>query len=140
MQQEQLHEDQFLRILWDEQTRIIGIDWKEATSAMTSEDFKAELAIFATHVEQKRAPAILVDVSKFRHKPAPEVQEWRVKNISNRYNVAGVKRFAFLLSKDSPIPPMLNQASPGESFLTRAFNDFKEASDWLTAQARETRA
>ena len=131
MQPEQLHEDQFLRILWNEQTRIIGVDWKEATSAMTSDEFKAELAIFATHVEQKRAPAILVDVGKFRHKPAPEVNEWRLKNISNRYNAAGVKRFAFLFPSGAQTPSM--QSSPGENFLTRAFNNFKEASDWLTA-------
>jgi hypothetical protein len=107
---------------------------------MSIEEFKADLTLFAAHVEQKRAPAILVDVGKFRHKPAPEVQEWRVKNISNRYNAAGVRRFAFLLLKDSPIPPMLNQASPGENFLTHAFNDIKDAIHWLTAQAGETRA
>jgi len=38
MQPAQLHEDEFLRIFWDSQTRIIGIDWKEATSEMTDED------------------------------------------------------------------------------------------------------
>lgn len=138
MQLQQLHEDGFLQILWDEQTKIIGIDWKETTSVMTSEEFKNELMIFATQVEQKKALAILVDVGKFRHKMSPEVQEWRVKNISSRYNAAGVKRFAFLLARDSPIPSMLNQSSPGESFLTRAFNDSTEAIDWLTTQARET--
>jgi len=92
----QLHEDQFLTILWDENTKIIGIDWKETTSAMTDEEFKVELVIFATYVEQKKTPAILVDVGKFRHRMSPEVQEWRVKNISSRYNAARVQRFAFV--------------------------------------------
>jgi hypothetical protein len=54
-----------LRVLWDEQTRIISIDWKEATSGMTDEDFKTELTLFAKQVEAKRAPRILIDVSKF---------------------------------------------------------------------------
>ena len=42
MQTGLLHEDRCLRILWDEKARIIGIDWKEAPSTMTSEEFKAD--------------------------------------------------------------------------------------------------
>jgi hypothetical protein len=63
MQTTQLHEDKFFKVLWDEHTRIIGIDWKEATSSMTDEDFKAALTLFAGHVEQKKAQGILVVVS-----------------------------------------------------------------------------
>jgi hypothetical protein len=100
MKHAQLLEDKYLQISWDEQTRIISIDWKEATS-MTDEDFKTELTLFAKQVEDKRAPRILIDVSKFRHRPSAEVGEWRLKNISTRYSAAGVRRFAFLLSKDS---------------------------------------
>jgi hypothetical protein len=128
----QLHDDNFLKILWDESARIIGIDWKEATSAMTDEKFKDELTLFAGYVEQKKARGILVDVSHFGHKPAPDLQEWRVKNISNRYSAAGVQRFAFLLPNGSPIPPMMNQSSPGEKFATNAFNSLHEAKTWLS--------
>src|SRR6266516_1840283 len=71
MQSAQLHESIFLKILWDGKTRVIGIDWKEATSSMTDEDFKNELTLFADHVEQKRARGILVDISHFRHKMGP---------------------------------------------------------------------
>ena len=42
MQPTQLHEDDFLRMLWDEELVVIGIDWKEATAAMTDNDFKAK--------------------------------------------------------------------------------------------------
>ena len=131
MQTTQLHEDRFFKVFWDERTRIIGIDWKEATSSMTDEEFKAELTLFAGHVEQKRARGILVEVSRFRHKPGPDVQPWRVKNISNRYSAAGVGRFAFLFPEGVQIPPMMNQSSPGENFLTRAFNNREQAIAWL---------
>ncbi len=133
MQPEQLHEGRFLKILWDEKTRIIGIEWKEATSAMTSEEFKAALTLFAGYVERKKAPGILVDVSNFRHKPDPETHPWRLKNISTRYSAAGVKRFAFLFPPGTPIPPM--QSAPEETFLTRAFDDVRQAEDWLTEAA-----
>lgn len=131
----QLHDGQYLQILWDEKARIIGIDWKEATSAMTSEEFKVDLMLFATHVEKKKAPSILVDVSKFRHKMEPEVQKWRVQNISTRYSAAGVQRFAFLFPQGAQVPPTMNQSSPQETFLTRAFDDVQQAEAWLTTGA-----
>ena len=131
MQTTQLYEDKFFKIFWDEHTRIIGIDWKEGTSSMTDEEFKAELTLFAGHVEHKRARGILVVVSGFRHKPGPEVLPWRVKNISNRYAAAGVKRQAFLFPKGAQLPPM--RSSPEEKFLTETFDDVQKAEAWLTA-------
>lgn len=127
----QLHEDKFLKVFWEESTQIIAIDWKEATSSMTDEEFKAELMLFAGQVEQKKAQGILVDVSRFRHRPGPEVQPWRVNNISNRYYAAGVRRFAFLFPGSTQIPPTMNQSSPGENFLTQAFTNRKQAVEWL---------
>jgi hypothetical protein len=130
MQNAQVHDDNFLKVLWDENARIIRIDWKEATSSMTDEDFKAALTLFAGHVEHKKARGILVDVSRFRHKPGPEVMPWRVKNISNRYAAAGVKRQAFLFPKGAQMPPM--RSSPEEKFLTETFDDVQKAEAWLT--------
>ena len=127
----QIHDAKFLKILWDEKTRLIGIDWKETTAEMTDEQFKAELTLFASHVEQQKARGILVDVGRFRHRMAPEVQQWRVKNISCRYDAAGVKRFAFLFPEGAQVPPMMNQSSAGEDFVTRAFTNREEALAWL---------
>jgi len=73
MEPTQLHEDEFLQILWDERSRIIGIDWKASTATMTNDEMKDELALFAGCVEKKKAPFILVDVTKFRHTMSPEV-------------------------------------------------------------------
>src|SRR5262249_61803026 len=106
MQAIQLHEDTFLKISWEEEARVIGIAWKEATSSMTDEDFKAALTLFAGHVEQKKARGILVDVSRFRHKPGPEILPWRVKNISHSYAASGVKRQGFLFSKSAQVTPV----------------------------------
>ena len=115
-----IYEDQYMQIFWDEQTRLIGIDWKEATSTMTDENFKTELTLFAQQVEDKKAPRILIDVSKFRHRPNEEVGKWRMQNISTRYYAAGVRRFAFLVSSGSPISSGASQ-SEGEQFLTQTF-------------------
>ena len=132
MQTTQLHQDAFYEILWDEKTRIIGIKWKEATASMTDDDFKSELVGFADYVEQQKARGILVDVAHFRHRPGPDLEEWRLKNISGRYYAAGVRRFAFLFPEGAPIPPMMNQSAPGESFLRRGFNGSAKAMAWST--------
>ncbi len=134
MELTQLHEDAFLRILWDGSTRIIGIDWKESTAKMTDEDMKDELSLFAGHVENKKATGIIVDVTRFRHRMSPEVQQWRVQNISSRYSAAGVKRFAFVFPPEAQIPSMMNQSAEGEKFLTLAFNSRDEAIAWLTEE------
>lgn len=132
---QQLHENSFHKILWDDQSRVIGIDWKEGTSSMTDDDFKKELTLFADQVEAKKAVGMLVDVAQFRGKPTPEVNEWRVKNISGRYYAGGLRRFAFLFPEGIPAPPM--QSAPGEKFATRAFNVPAEALAWLKAADRE---
>lgn len=106
-----IHDAEFLTIWWDDSTCIIGIDWKETTAGISDEQFKMELTLFASYVE-KQARGILVDVSRFCHKMAPEVQPCRVKHISSGYNVAGVQRFAFLLPSASPVRPMMNESSP----------------------------
>jgi hypothetical protein len=131
MQAIHLHDGKFLTIRWDENTRIISIEWKESSAAMTDENFKADLTLFAGHVEQRRARGILVDVSRFRHTLGPGLQEWRVKNISSRYDAAGVRRFAFLFPPGAQIPRLMNQSSEGENFLTRAFTSQEQAVAWL---------
>ena len=133
MKPELLHEDKFLRIIWNAEARIIVIDWKEATSEMTDEDFKTELTLFAKQVEDHQALRVLIDVSKFGHRPGEEVGKWRAQNITPRYNAAGVRRFAFLLSEDSPLTAMARQSSEGEQFLTESFNNHDQAVEWLTA-------
>jgi hypothetical protein len=129
----QLRDARFLTVLWNEKMRTIGINWKETTAAMTDEQFRSELTLFAADVEEHEARRILVDVSQFRHKMGPDVQQWRVTNISNRYNAAGVTRFAFLFPAGSQVPPVMTQSSPGEDFLTRAFTSREQALAWLTA-------
>src|SRR5215469_11006070 len=119
MQTTQLHEDKFFKVFGDERTRIIGVDWKESTSSITDEEFKAELTLFAGQVEQKKARGILVDVSRFRHKPGPDVQPWRVKHISNRYSAAGVGRFAFLFPGGCADPANDESVTAGREFSDR---------------------
>ena len=73
MQGTQIHDGKFFNILWDAESHIIGIDWKESTAEMSEEDFKADLTTFAGYVEQRgeevavgveRAAAFLATASR----------------------------------------------------------------------------
>src|SRR5258708_33744751 len=108
MNSTELHEDNFLRILWDDSSRIIGIDWKESTARMSDEDMKDELRLFAGYVEDKKATGIIVDVTRFRHRMSPEVQQWRGRNKTTPYTAAGGESVPFFFSPDAPHPSLLN--------------------------------
>jgi len=99
---------------------------------MTEAEFRAYQKVFADYVEQKKALGILVNMSRFHHKPEPDFGEWRVKNISNRYSGAALKREAFVFPENASIPPERNRSFKGEQFPTRAFNDREQAIAWLT--------
>jgi hypothetical protein len=104
LEAKELHDGPFLTILWDTPMRTIGIRWKPSATKMSDEDFRT----------------------------GPDVEEWRIKNISSRYAAAGVGRFAFLFPPGSEIPPMMNQSAESESFATRAFTRQEQAVEWLT--------
>jgi len=99
---------------------------------MTDAEFKAELTLFAGHVERKNSRGIFVDVAHFQHKQGPGMQEWRLKNISPRYSGAGVQRFAFLLPNEAVVPPMMNQSASEETFKKRGLNSVDSAMQWLS--------
>jgi hypothetical protein len=128
-----IYEDAFLRIGRDETIDVVELVWKPASSVMSDDDYKTELILFADQVDQLRPARILVDLCDFRFVMHDTLWEWRLTNISARYNSAGVERFAFVLRQDSPIPPRMNQSSAGEAFITRAFRSRQQAIDWLTS-------
>ena len=63
MSASQLHEDKFLKIFWDEKASIIGIDWKDSTSAMTGEEFKQEKNAKAERILTRCARRIVLSAA-----------------------------------------------------------------------------
>jgi hypothetical protein len=120
-----------MRLFWDADTRIMSMEWKDATSAMTDEDFKGVLTELAGWVEDKRPLGLLIDVRHFRHRPGPGILPWRLEHISPRYNAAGVTREAFVFPSESEAPPM--GSAEGEAFVTRSFNSRESAIAWLNS-------
>lgn len=119
--------------LWDDHSAI-ELRWFDTTKSMTEAQFRLALERLAAFLEKERLPNALIDVAEFAHKPSPDFNAWRDKNIIPRYNAAGVKKFAFLL------PPAAVQTvengtapaveSPGK-FLTAYFNSRDRVYAWF---------
>jgi hypothetical protein len=65
-------------------TRSIELDWKDATSAMSGDDFKEALQHFAGHIREEGATGALVDVRRFRFATTADLEPWRLQNIVPR--------------------------------------------------------
>src|SRR5262249_43288442 len=76
---------------------VLELRW--LPSAMTDNAFKATLARYAWEAEQIRPTSLLIDATEFRHTFGPGVMEWRNDAIIPRYGAAGVRKFAFHVSR-----------------------------------------
>lgn len=110
------------------------MEWLEGSAGMTDNDFMRSMERYAAFAEERRAPNMLVDVTRFRHSPGEHVGAWRDEHIIPRYNAAGVKRFAFL------VPPEASgtveaggqpEMEPPGNFPTGCFEDRQHIFDWF---------
>jgi hypothetical protein len=131
----QVHEDRWGEIIDRPAQDLVELRWFDSTDAMSADDFKASLAMFAGHLEQLRRASVLVDATRFAMDPARMDDEWRDANIIPRYNGAGVRRFAFLYPDSVPLIGTQPGPMGPSSFPTGYFGRRREAIDWLSHSA-----
>ena len=78
------------------------LEWSAETGDMTDEDFRGYLSRYAEAEASIRAPYLVIDVTRFAFRPGRDVGAWRDEHIIPLYNVAGVKKFAFLVPQGTP--------------------------------------
>jgi hypothetical protein len=110
-------------------TRSIELDWKDATSAMSGDDFKEALEHLAAHIRDQSATGTLIDLRTFHFAPTPELDAWRREEIVPAYNAGGLKRFAYLLPEGADYQP--GGGGEGDEFVTDWFESPDEARAWL---------
>ncbi len=129
-----LYEDKFMIISFEDKAKILRLRWSPNTNMMNDQDFKDALVVFAGFVEPYKAKNLLVDVQEFKFMKAmePELTDWRIKNISTRYNKAGVKKFAFVHGEGFSGPDSDGEKFEGEEFLTNHCGAEAKATEWLS--------
>src|SRR5215475_12937367 len=97
-----VHEDPLFT--FELEPNILHLVWTEKTASMTDEEFKRALSLYADCALKHRTAGLLVDIRNFRHRPGPEIGKWRSEEIVPRYKAAGVKKFAYVIGTDAPMP------------------------------------
>jgi hypothetical protein len=72
-----------------QQQRILELRWLPSTAAMTDDDFKATLELFAEQAEQTGTSLLLIDATDFGHQFDEGVMQWRDQHLIPRYNWLG---------------------------------------------------
>ena len=121
-------------ITFEDDAKILKLKWSPNTNMMNDQDFKDTLMVFAGFVEPYGANGLLVDVQEFKFMKAmePELTAWRIKNISTRYNKAGVKKFAFVHGEGFSGVDSDGEKFEGEEFSTNHLGAEERAREWLS--------
>lgn len=128
--QKQLFQDRFGVMLYDDARNILELDWFPETEFMTDDDYMAWLERFGIAAEQHHVRFIVIDTLAFKHHPGEHTGPWRDEHIIPRYNLAGVKKFAFLLSPGTA--PGTEPASEGPAqFPTGYFDSREQIDQWF---------
>jgi len=125
-------ENEWCEILHNGADGVLEMRWLPVE--MNDAAFKASLALLALEAERLRPGGILIDATEFRHRPGPDIMEWRNNAILHRYGSAGVRKFAF---HAPPGAPGTMEAGGKEQvdgpavFPTAWFAERQHARDWL---------
>jgi hypothetical protein len=132
--QAEVYRDRFGVLLEDKQRRTLELQWFDTTGSMNEEEFRNWLSRFAGEAEALRPSFLLIDVTRFAHRPGEGFGDWRDKNIVPRYNRAGVTKFAMLVPADAQgwmAPGRPPAPEPPGTFPTGYFSDRDKVDAWF---------
>jgi len=132
-----VYQSKYLTLAVETSKQLIKVLWSANTENMTDEEFRAELIKYAEVSEQYQPKKSLVDTQHFLMTVVPETQEWVNANIHPRSLKAGIKKFAYLVSKDLfsqvSVEQTMEEGNAKEIFDTLYFENESEAIEWLDA-------
>lgn len=131
-----LHDSEFQRIEFDEKSGILYEIWKIKSEDMTPLDFQNEMQQQVQAARQAKSRAALTDTLDMRFPIVPEMQEWLNENIFPQFIELGMKRIAFLMSREMITQLSVEQTmeeETGSQFEMRYFSDQQEAERWLVS-------
>jgi hypothetical protein len=128
-------ETAYCRVVTNPHRQSLDITWFESTEAMTDEEFRRHLVMFADAAEEHHPRFLFVYAQQMRHAISSSTQEWHDEYIVPRYAKAGVERMAFMLP-DSFLARLsheetFDEEQAQELIETNFFTDEAEADHWL---------
>jgi hypothetical protein len=100
---------------------------------MTEEDFKSINLFYVESFEKMPVKAFLIDSREFAFSVSPELQSWVAEHIISRAIALGLKKLAFMVSKEFIAQLSIEQTieEGGDiPFQTQYFDELSKAKDW----------
>jgi len=96
---ENIFENSFISIGFSRNKNLVINNWKEATDAMTDEEYKTLALKQVAVLEEKKPFNWLVNLAELKFALTPQTQEW-ADGLFPRILNTGVKKIAFIISSD----------------------------------------
>ncbi len=129
----QVYEDRFGAVIDHATAGYLEIRWFDTTEDMSAAQFQDWLAGFASEVERRRRPGVLVDSTRFLLDRSYMNSQWRDEHIIPHYNAGGVQKFAFHMPDGMPAVGAAPAPEGPARFPTAYFARRQHALDWLGA-------
>lgn len=129
-----IYTSKFKVIWWDEKNKIIGKKWFELTEDMTDNEFQHEMIVYGEWVKKLKPENEFVDTLDFHFSVSVSMQDWVSSEIFKIYDEVGLKKAAFVSSKDLIAQLGLEQAMDenyGQKLVKKYFETEEEAFRWL---------
>lgn len=104
-----IHDSRFQTIYHDSETNMLFVVRKEETDEMNDDDYKFELFKIRDFIEEYGSPTMIIDERKFNFPITPNLQLWLAKEIFPSVIAFGLKKIAFIESKDIFVTVSIDQ-------------------------------
>jgi hypothetical protein len=111
----------------------IELIWKAQTEKATAEQFKAWNKIITDAVDEHKPVNMLADCTNYFFMITPDLQEWSVENVFNRFEEAGLQKLAMIMSTEMIAQLSLEQFvdEAQTNLVTRYFDKPEAGKKWF---------
>lgn len=131
---QKVYESIYQKSYFDEKNSLLTHRWKPASINLTVEECKKELLQQVHLIEELHPKISIADTTSFFFTISIELQEWVDQEIVPRAIKAGLKKMAFLMSKEFiaqfSMEQTLNEQN-AQKFISAFFATEDEALEWL---------
>ncbi len=128
-------ENKFVVMYLDEAHQLLNDIWTEASSDLTTQQFKEIMYEWRNLVIVNNVALALIDTRKMQFMIEPELQSWIATEINGPAQQQGLRKAANLLPptifEQVAIEQTMAELKGVNSFMVRIFKDESEAKNWL---------
>jgi len=131
----EIYNDQYRKVVFEEENKILYLEWFEETLNMNEEEYKKASISIPAFAKEQKAIRVLINAVSSKFIVTPEIQNWVNKNTVHKYLEAGVQKLAILLPTELfthiSIEQLVDDNKSQVQKRIQYFEDQNEARNWL---------